>query len=169
VDVLRLRYAEIQRLARKEVFTEPVPFVILPAGLQELGSAQPSQAKSSPKSSSVSEAVQAEHELPYLPVELSQLSQVHSPNPRKKRKASELDSQDEDEEEADASDSDGPQLPGIHLLSSQGEDEMILETHETAVLRMDRHARIRGSEDEMLVPWSDVEGNGTGVDSSDEE
>ena len=162
-----LRNAEVQRIARKEIFTNPVPFVITPGGLRELTQSHVgSQAQPLLEHSGVTEATHhdvEEKELSMLPVELSQPSQLPSPTQPKKRKAFEIaDSEDEDEDHAEVSDPDEPRLPSMDLVSRFKKDEMILESHEMALLRRDRYARIRGSEDEIPLPSSDVEDDADG-------
>lgn len=152
-----LRYAEVQRMARKEVFTTPVPFVVLPGGLRELvGSKTAGQAQLDSEPNGILEADHHNEEgLPLLPPELSPPLDLQQP---RKRKAFEIaDSEDEEEELGLLSDPDEPRLPTMDLVSRTKNDEMILETHETAVLRRDRYARIRGSEDEIPMVSSDVE------------
>ncbi|KAJ9609353.1 hypothetical protein H2200_005680 [Cladophialophora chaetospira] len=161
IGALGLRYAEVQRMARKEVFTTPVPFVILPGGMRELtGFHTAGQAQSASEPNGVAEADHHndEEDLPLLPAELSQPLHEQSPIQPKKRKAFEIaDSEDEEEELGLVSDPDEPKLPTMDLVSRAKNDEMLLETHTTAMLRRDRNARIRGSEDEMPLLSSDVE------------
>ncbi|KIW66316.1 hypothetical protein PV04_05653 [Phialophora macrospora] len=164
---LGLRYAEVQRIAKKDFITNPVPFVISSGGLQELDFSETiSQAPLFSQFNGVAEAVSGnfDHDLPLLPAELSQPSQLQPPTQPKKRKAFEIaDSEEDDEEDAMESDSDEPQLPRMDLVSrGKTDDEMLLETHETALLKRDRYARIRGSEDELPLPSSDVEEDVTG-------
>ncbi|EXJ57886.1 hypothetical protein A1O7_05309 [Cladophialophora yegresii CBS 114405] len=158
---LGLRYAEVQRMAKKDFITNPVPFVISSGGLRELAlSEAASQARLLPQSNGVAEADTGRlgHDLPLLPAELSQPSQLHLPTQPKKRKAFEIaDSEDEDEEDAMVSDPGEPKLPSMALVSRVREDEMLLETHEMALLKRERYARIRGSEDEIPLPSSDAE------------
>lgn len=165
-----LRYAEVQRLARKDVFTNPVPFVILAGGLRQLSMS------SSESDHTLADAINGregsqppdDDELPLLPAELSQESQS------KKRKAIEIaDSEDEGEIDPDIDpDTDEPELPSMNTKTSvqyadaeaeadmiYRDDEMILETHETALLRRHRYARIRGSEDAVPVPSSEADGD----------
>jgi hypothetical protein len=169
-EVLRLRYAEVQRMARKEVFTSRVPFVISSGGLRELVLSAANQVQPVPESSSMAEAVQADDDdLPFLPVEFSQPSQLQSPTQHKKRKAIEIADSEDDDDEGNETDPDEPHLPQMHLVPRGVDDEMILEIHETALLRRERHARIRGSEDDLPVPSSDAEEDVAGVDDEDHE
>jgi hypothetical protein len=161
VRSLGLRYAEVQRIAKKDFVTNPVPFVISSGGLQELAFPETvNQAQIFSQFNGVAEAISGnlDDDLPLLPAELSQPSQLQSPLQPKKRKAFEIaDSEEDDEEDAMVSDSDEPQLPRMNMVPCGKDDEMLLETHEMALLRRDRYARIRGSEDEIPLPSSDAE------------
>nr|KAK5442457.1 hypothetical protein LTR18_006313 [Exophiala xenobiotica] len=172
LETKALRYAEVQRLARKEVYKLPVPFVILTDGLRQLDRprAKGDEEQEVFIDTSVAEAVQPRPprvDLPLLPDELSQPSQS------KKRKATEIaDSEDDDDDDDDddivQSNQSEPKLPAINLRNEQSslkkeeveaeeeeeEEEMILDTHETALLRSYRYASIRGSEDAIPVPSS---------------
>ncbi|KAK4935901.1 hypothetical protein LTR10_023113 [Elasticomyces elasticus] len=167
LETSALRYAEVQRLARKEFYSQPVPFVILTSGFRQLNlpglkhddehAVEPNGAEPHP----------APVNLPLLPDELSQPSQA------KKRKAVEIADSEEDEDEdeagdeADQSEPDEPDLPALHTRvqqSSQKEEEMILDAHETAMLRAARYASFRGSEDAIPEPSSESE---EGVADSD--
>ncbi|KIX94646.1 uncharacterized protein Z520_09692 [Fonsecaea multimorphosa CBS 102226] len=159
---LGLRYAEVQRMAWKDLCTNPVPFAILSKGIRQLSPAiSPGQAQVDTDSSDAVEIFNTDKEdnLPLLPAELSQRSQGDMPAQSKKRKITEIaDSEDEIEENGIEmpSDFDEPELPRMDLVPLALMDEMILETHETALLRRDRYARIRGSEDEIPAPSSDL-------------
>ncbi|OCT50835.1 hypothetical protein CLCR_08547 [Cladophialophora carrionii] len=170
---LGLRYAEVQRIAKKDFITNPVPFVIASGGIRELAlSEAASQARLFSHSDGVAEADtgQLGNELPFLPAELSQPSQLQSPTQPKKRKAFEIaDSEDEEEEEVVVSDPGEPYLPSMDLVARGREDEMLLETHEMALLRRERYARIRGSEDEIPLPSSDAEESVTGSPEKEED
>ncbi len=160
LETKALRYAEVQRQARKEVYKLPVPFVILTDGLRQL---DPPQAKGNEdvfvdtKAAEQPRPLQAD--LPLLPDELSQPSQS------KKRKATEIaDSEDDDDDDGVQSDHSEPKLPALIVRNEQlplkdeeevEEEEMILDTHETALLRSYRYASIRGSEDAIPVSSSD--------------
>ena len=165
---LRLRYADVQRMERKEVFTSRIPFVISMGGLRELSVHVASQAQHLAEFNGIAEATGADDDLPFLPVELSQPSQLQSPMQHRKRKAVEI-ADSEDEDEGDVTDPDEPQLPRMNILPRGMEDDMILEVHETALLRRERLSRIRGSEDELPEPPSDSEEDGGGVDDEDQD
>ena len=160
---LGLRYAEVQRIARKDVFTAPVPFTILPGGVHQLNTTDISSQKQPLTEHEDLERANGhdeEDELPLLPAELSQPSHQHSPRQLGKRKITEIaDSEDEDDEDmiGPKLQHDEPELPKMNVVSRTKQDEMILETHEMALLRRDRHAWVRGSEDEIPVPSSDAE------------
>lgn len=156
-----LHYAEVQRLARKRVDMQPVPFVILSSGFRQLtlpGSKDDDER-------AVEKTPTKQHpppeDLPLLPDDLSQPSQA------KKRKAVEIaDSEDEDEDEdddekdADQRENDERPLPAVRMPgqpSSPKQEEMILDAHETAMLRASRYASIRGSEDAIPTPSSGSE------------
>ena len=140
-----LRFAEVQRLARKEVYAQPVPFVILTSGFRQLNLPGSKIDDDLAVETNGAQQHPAPNDLPLLPDELSQPSQAT------KRKAVEIaDSEDEDEEDAAQSEHDEPNLPVIRKRdhqSSQKEEEMILDAHEIAMLRAARYASIRGSED----------------------
>jgi hypothetical protein len=163
-----LRYAEVQRLARKEVYKLPVPFVILTDGLRQVDRPRAKGDEEEEEvfvDTSVAEAVQPRPprvDLPLLPDELSQPSQS------KKRKATEIADSEDDDDADDVvvqSNQSEVKLPAINLQNEQSslkkeeveaeeeeeEEEMILDTHETALLRSYRYASIRGSEDAMPV------------------
>lgn len=156
-----LRYAEVQRLAGKDVYSPSVPFVIVPAGLHGLSL---SSSDSEPEPATATETrdttngakrpTAPDEDLLLLPVELSQPSQPL------KRKAMEIaDSEDEDELDL-TGDFHEPELPPMASRegdASPKEDEMILDAHETAVLRSYRYASIRGSEDAIPISSSDME------------
>lgn len=175
---LGLRYAEIQRSSRKDVFTNPVAFVILAGGLRELS--QPKDIPNPKVTPDLNDVrpFRSDDDLPLLPVELSQQSQS------KKRKVIEI-ADSEDEEELDPlSDIEGPELPKMRnvddeesadeaaaIANPNAEDEMILDIHETALLRRYRYARIRGSEDAIPIPSSsdaDEEGDENDEEETDE-
>ncbi|OQV01459.1 AAA domain-containing protein [Cladophialophora immunda] len=159
---LGMRYAEVQRLAWKDICMEPVPFVIRSNGLQQLGpTTSPSQAEvnTEPNDNAKASNTDKEDDPPLLPVELSQRSQSDPPAHSRKRKIIEIaDSEDEGEGSGIdmPSDFDEPELPSMDFVPRVEIEEMILETHETALLRRDRYARIRGSEDEIPEPSSDL-------------
>lgn len=164
VEARGLRYADAQRLARKEVYRSPVPFVILPGGLHPLTPAIPSSDLELADEMNGTEGPLLEDGLPLLPMELSQQSQS------KKRKVIEIaDSEDEDDDHGDRLDSDldEPQLPRMLLRggsASNNDEEMILDAHELVVLRSYRYASIRGSEDALGASISSSEGEEEGQD-----
>ncbi|KAK5467137.1 hypothetical protein LTS15_000107 [Exophiala xenobiotica] len=176
LETKALRYAEVQRLARKEVYKLPVPFVILTDGLRQLDRPRAKGAEGDDEEeeqevfvdTSAAEAVQPRPprvDLPLLPDELSQPSQS------KKRKATEIADSEDDDDDDDVvvqSNHSEPKVPAINLRNEQSslkkeeveaeeeeeeeeEEEMILDTHETALLRSYRYASIRGSEDAIPV------------------
>jgi hypothetical protein len=69
----------------------------------------------------------------------------------KKRKAVEIADSEDDES------SEEPTLPQVDFGRHGQADEMLLETHETALLRRERQSLIRGSEDELPSHSSDIE------------
>lgn len=159
---LALRYAEVRRVARQDVFADPVPFTISADGIREFmqpHNTNQSQRHLRPDSLHMpSHPEEEEMELPLLPTELTQPSQIKLPTPRKKRKAFEIaDSEDEEDDDALDSDPDEPKLPSMDMVSRTKGEEMILETHEMDILRRERYARVRGSEDEVPIPSSDAE------------
>ncbi|KIX02188.1 uncharacterized protein Z518_08127 [Rhinocladiella mackenziei CBS 650.93] len=156
-----LRYAEVQRLARKNVYTTPVPFVISTGGLHQLSlDNSTSNHEPADESNGSQGLAPVDSDLPLLPVELPQ----HSKS--KKRKAVEIaESEDEDDDGDDGddprSDIDEPQLPKLGARergASEGHDEMILDTHEMVLLRSYRYASIRGSEDAVPLQLSSSDG-----------
>ncbi|OAP59738.1 hypothetical protein AYL99_04740 [Fonsecaea erecta] len=157
-----LRYAEVQRMAWKDLCTNPVPFAILSKGLCQLNPASsPGEALGGANSDEEAKlfSTDKEDDVPLLPAELSQRNQGEMPILSKKRKIIEIaDSEDEGEENGTdgLSDLDEPELPHMELVSRSVTDEMILETHETALLRRERYARIKGSEDEIPILSSDL-------------
>ncbi|KIW86853.1 uncharacterized protein Z519_12474 [Cladophialophora bantiana CBS 173.52] len=158
----RLRYAEVQRMAWKDVCMHPVPFVILSKGLRNLNlatSPRKTQADAEGDGSAGTFIAGRKHDLPFHPLEFTQSSQKDQLPQSKKRKALEIaDSEDENEESGAEiqSDFDEPELPRMNSEPRQKIEEMILETHETALLRRDRYARIRGSEDEIPAASSEL-------------
>jgi RecA/RadA recombinase len=186
-----LRYADIQKLARKDVYARPVPFIILAGGLQELN--LPDSANDDSPTNEVNGISErpSDPELPPLPLEIG------LPERSMKRKINEIaDSEDEDdsgfnhnegeangEEEGQAffdenhmHEGDEPELPELPLQNRSGlssdededededagegegeEEEMILDAHETSLLRSYRRAIIRGSEDMEPLYSSDGE------------
>ncbi|EHY58869.1 hypothetical protein HRR83_001873 [Exophiala dermatitidis] len=162
-----LRYAEIQRIARKDVYRSPVPFLVLGRGICPLTSGV-QQYSTVPD---VLEGPLPQTDLPLLPVELSQQSGA------RKRKAIEIaDSEDEpDDEEDDDEHSSAlgePELPRIVLRGGntvQKQEEMILDAYELSVLRSYRYASIRGSEDALGPYSSSVEEEGSHVEIQDGE
>ncbi|KAI1628254.1 P-loop containing nucleoside triphosphate hydrolase protein [Exophiala viscosa] len=171
-----LRYAEVQRLARKEVYAQPVPFVILTGGFRQLTLPGSKDDHQDAVETNSEEQRPTTVNLPLLPDELSQPSHV------KKRKAVEIaDSEEEEDEDEDIkevppTEHDAPEFPANHLReqrSPQNEEEMILDAHETAMLRASRYASIRGSEDAIPEPSSESEseeeiGDSEEVSDSDE-
>ncbi|EXJ80654.1 hypothetical protein A1O3_06938 [Capronia epimyces CBS 606.96] len=165
IDATELRYAEIQRLARKDVYRTPVPFVILTRGLQPLTLDMSSSGNQLADETNVADEINdaaglmTENDVPLLPFELSKQSQS------KKRKAIEIadseDDDDEDDEQDIRSDLDEMQLPRMLRRggsASNKPEEMILDTHELAILRSYRYASIRGSEDALGISSSSSEG-----------
>jgi RecA/RadA recombinase len=140
-----LRYAEVQRLARKDVYIRPVPFVILSTGLHELNHEATHDLESSPIQTAPPD------QLPLLPVELSPPAKREPSVQAKKRKAVEIADSEDDES------SEEPTLPQVDFGRHGQADEMLLETHETALLRRERQSLIRGSEDELPSHSSDIE------------
>ncbi|KIW80858.1 hypothetical protein Z517_03881 [Fonsecaea pedrosoi CBS 271.37] len=157
-----LRYAEVQRMAWKDICTSPIPFAILSKGLLQFNAAtSPSQGLVDSRLTNDVGVfnVAKEEERQLLPTELSQPSQSDMPAQGRKRKIIEIGDSEEEGEEigTDApSESDEPELPIMHSRPRAIIDEMILETHETALLRRNRYIRIRGSEDDIPVPSSDL-------------
>ncbi|KIW16801.1 hypothetical protein PV08_03991 [Exophiala spinifera] len=190
LETRALRYAEVQRLGRKETRGPPVAFVILADGLRQLHPPEPHDQEEE----DIFNAFHGTEEqrrppqihLPLLPDEISQ-----PPQP-KKRKATEI-ADSEDEEETDDGDGDGderngkadasvhaePKLPTLPTLEKEiiikkeeeedndDDDEMILDAHEAALLRSYRHAIIRGSED--AIPISSDEEEEEGDDDDEDE
>lgn len=199
-----LRYADVQKLARKHVYIRPVPFVISSGGLEELN--LPENPDDDGPIDEDSRVLQRPFvpELPPLPPEIA------LPERSMKRKLHEIaDSEEEcDDDDDDIYDDDDhkrdngfdhgdaegsndealqslfsqnpvherhePDLPELHLPERRGlpldEDddennesaevddrEMILDVHETSLLRRYRHAIIRGSEDMEPLCSSDNE------------
>lgn len=191
-----LRYADIQKLARKDVYTRPVPFIITAEGLQELNLPDPASHDGPTNEVNGISERPSDPELPPLPLEIG------LPERSMKRKISEIADSEEEEEEDEDDDSsfnhnegeangeeggetlfdenhmhegEEPDLPesplqkGIVLSSEEDEDEdaggeeeeeeeeMILDAHETSLLRSYRRAIIRGSEDMEPRYSSDAE------------
>ncbi|KAL2433490.1 hypothetical protein ABEF95_004663 [Exophiala dermatitidis] len=154
-----LRYAEVQRLARKDVYRNPIPFLVLGRGICPLTSGV-RQLSTEPD---VLEGPLPQNDLPVLPVELSQQSGT------RKRKAIEIaDSEDEpDDDDEHSSPLGEPELPRIVLRggnTAQKQDEMILDAYELSVLRSYRYASIRGSEDALGPYSSSTEEEGSHVE-----
>jgi len=195
-----LRYADVQKLARKHVYIRPVPFVISASGLEELNLPDnPEEDSPIDEDNGVLERP-LDPELPDLPPEIA------LPERSMKRKLNEIadseeecddDNGDDDHrrdngfghDEVQASngealqslfsqnpmhEEDEPELPELHLPERTGlpldEDEneanegaevddkdMILDAHETSLLRGFRQAIIRGSEDMVPLYSSDHE------------
>lgn len=194
-----LRYADVQNLARKHVYTRPVPFVISVGGLEELNLPNnPDDNTPIDEDNGILE-LPLEPELPPIPLEIA------LPERSMKRKLNEIADSEGEEDDDDNNDDgydngfdhneaeanskearqalfsenhmregDEPDLPELHLPkrrglslhededengdSGEGEDrEMILDAHETSLLRSYRHAIIRGSEDMEPLYSSDRE------------
>lgn len=174
LETRALRYAEVQRLGRKEIYKPAVAFVILTDGLRQLHSPEANDQEEEEDLFNAFHGTEGEEQrpppplmdLPLLPDELSQQP--------KKRKATEIaDSEDEEEIDGfngreDASDQNGAKLPGSPIVEKEviikreddEDDEMILDTHETALLRSYRHALIRGSEDAIPISSDEEDDEG---------
>ncbi|KAL6248795.1 hypothetical protein RBB50_003858 [Rhinocladiella similis] len=167
-----LRYAEVQRLGRKEIHSPPIAFVILTDGLRQLHPPETSDQEEEDMFNAfhgTEDHCPPLTDLPLLPNELSQPSQP------KKRKATEI-ADSEDEEEIDdvngKEDAPGhtelklPILPIVEkevIIKKEDDDEMILDAHETALLRSYRHAIIRGSEDAIPISSDEEDDDDEGV------
>ncbi|KEF59051.1 uncharacterized protein A1O9_03894 [Exophiala aquamarina CBS 119918] len=199
-----LRYADVQKLARKHVYTRPVPFVISAGGLEELNLPDNPDDDSPINENNGILGRPSDPELPALPLEIA------LPERSMKRKLNEIADSEEEDEDDDGNDNgehdngfdysereanseemepplfsqnymhrgEEPDLPKLRLperhglsfdedededeeVNSEGgegeDEEMILDAHETSLLRGYRHAIIRGSEDMEPLYSSDRE------------
>jgi RecA/RadA recombinase len=160
---IRLRLAEIQRLGRKEVLMTPVSFVVEEGGLRELVLTHASEQSETSQQMNGMPAVITMTDVEdagMLPEDLTSPSPMVSATESRKRRLTEVADSEDEEDVDDGADEVGkevqvqePELPKI-LTASQWREEMILETHESALLRADRYACLRGSEDDVPLPSS---------------